>query len=216
MNISKNNLAMEEPWRLFRIMGEFVDGFEELSKIGPAVSIFGSSKAHKKSSYYKLSIDIAKAIVRAGYAIITGAGPGIMEAANKGAVEAKGQSIGLNIQIPMQQSPNKYVRKLLDFRYFFCRRVMFVKYSSAFVVLPGGFGTLDEFFEIVTLIQTERIDPVPVILVGSRFWATLIRWMEEEMVKRGYIHKNDMKIFIVKDTSEEVVSTIKEFYARRK
>lgn len=216
MNTSKNNLAIEEPWRLFRIMGEFVDGFDELSNIGPAVSIFGASRIKKKNPYYKLSEKIAIAVVKSGYAVITGAGPGIMEAANKGAVRARGQSIGLNIQIPLQQKPNKYIKKLLDFKYFFCRRVMFVKYSSAFVVMPGGFGTLDEFFEIITLIQTERIDPIPIILVGSEFWNTVIDWLKDNLVRRGYIHKKDMNIFIIRDTPEEVVSAIKEFYAKRK
>lgn len=216
MNSDKNNLTLEEPWRLFRIMGEFIDGFEELSKIGPAVAIFGSSKINRQDAYYKLSTEIAKALVKAGYAIITGAGPGVMKAANKGALEANGQSIGLNILIPAQQTPNKYVRKLVNFRYFFCRRVMFVKYSSAFIVLPGGFGTLDEFFEIITLIQTERIDPVPIILVGSEFWNTLIGWMRKELISRGYINAKDADIFVIRDKPQDVASTIKEFYARKR
>lgn len=201
----------EEPWRIFRIMGEFIDGFEELAEIGPAVAIFGASRIKPGAPYYKLAERIARALVKAGYAIITGAGPGIMEAANKGATQAGGQSVGLNIEIPMVQKPNRYVKKLLNFKFFFVRRVMFVKYSNAFVVMPGGYGTLDEFSEIVTLIQTERIDPIPVILVGKKFWQGFMDWMARVLVKYDYITKADLKLFLVCDTPDEVVRAIQAF-----
>lgn len=209
-----NVAHLEEPWRLFRIMGELVEGFEELSEIGPAVAFFGSSRISPRDPYYKLATTMAKTIAKAGYTIITGAGPGIMEGANRGAVEARGHSVGLNIKLPIQQQPNRYVRKLLDFKYFFCRRVMFVKYSQAFVVMPGGYGTLDEFFEIVTLIQTEKLDPVPVILVGKAFWQELIAWMQHELVRRHYIDRKDLRFFDVKETPAEVLETIQQFYRK--
>jgi len=157
------DFTQEDPWRIFRIMSEFVDGFESLSDIGPAVTIFGSARSKPADRYYKLAEKIAFKLAKAKYAVITGAGLGIMEAANKGAKKAGGKSIGLNIDIPVVQNPNSYITNLIDFRYFFCRKVMFVKYASAFVVLPGGFGTMDEFFESITLIQTQRIEPFPVI-----------------------------------------------------
>ena len=207
------NIAhLEEPWRLFRIMGEFVDGFEELSEVGPAVAVFGSSRITWRDPYYQLARRIAKRLVQAGYSIITGAGPGAMEGANRGAVDGKGQSIGLNIHLPIQQEANRYVRKLLNFKYFFCRRVMFVKYSKAFVVMPGGYGTLDEFFEIVTLIQTEKLDPIPVILVGRAFWQGLLDWMKRELVGRGYIDGKDLRLFHVTDTPAEILDIIESFY----
>ena len=166
MPLLKQDFIKEDPWRIFRIMSEFVDGFEELSDVTNAVSIFGSARAGQSSKYYKVAEDTAKLMVNNGYAVITGAGAGIMEAANKGANKAGGDSIGLNILIPTMQKPNKYVTRLLEFKYFFCRKVMFAKYSKAFIVFPGGFGTLDELFEAITLVQTERVDPFPVILVG--------------------------------------------------
>ena len=209
---TNNSMQAEEPWRLFRIMGEFVDGFEELSEVGPAVAFFGSSRISSRDPYYQLAARAAKTLVNAGYAIITGAGPGIMEGANRGATEANGQSVGLNIQLPIQQAANRYVRKLLNFKYFFCRRVMFVKYSKAFVVMPGGYGTLDEFFEIVTLIQTEKIEPVPVILVGKEFWQGVLHWMERELVQRGYIDRKDLDLFQVKETPAEILDAIETYY----
>ena len=212
-----NNLAhLEEPWRLFRILGEFVDGFEGLSDLGPAIAFFGSSRISPRDPYYKRATHIAKTLVRAGYAIITGAGPGIMEGANRGAVEARGQSVGLNIQLPIQQQPNRYVRKLLDFKYFFCRRVMFVKYSKAFVVMPGGYGTLDELFELITLMQTEKLPLVPVFLVGREFWQGLLHWMEHELVRRHYIDAKDLRLFQIKETPAEVLEGIEAFYSRKR
>lgn len=209
------DFTAEDPWRIFRIMSEFVDGFEILSKIGPAVSIFGSSRTLPNDRYYKITEKIAGLLVKKGYAVITGAGPGIMEAANKGAYLAGGKSVGLNIQVPIIQKPNRYVSTLLDFRYFFCRKVMFVKYGRAFVVLPGGFGTMDEFFEAVTLIQTKRIDPFPVILVGREYWSGLVNWMGTAMVKTGRIDKADIEIFKVVDKPEEVLEVINKFYHKK-
>ena len=211
----KSDFSAEEPWRIFRIMSEFVEGFEVLSKIGPAVSIFGSSKARRTDKYYKMAERIAYSLARAKYAVVTGAGSGIMEAANKGAKRAGGKSIGLNIQVPIVQKPNPYVTTLLEFRYFFCRKVMFVKYSKAYVMLPGGFGTIDEFAEVIALIQTERISPFPVILVGKEYWEGLIGWMKESLVKGGRIGSKDLEIFRVVDKPEEVVPAIKEFYAKK-
>ena len=213
---NNNSLHLEEPWRLFRIMGEFVEGFEELSEVGPAVAVFGSSRIAACDPYYTLATRIAKALVKAGYAIITGAGPGIMEGANRGAVEAGGRSVGLNIQLPIQQHPNPYVRKLLNFKYFFCRRVMFVKYSKAFVVMPGGYGTLDELSEVITLIQTEKLEPIPVILVGRAFWGGLVAWLEREMAGRDYIDRKHLRLFQIKDTPAEVVAAVQQFYRPRR
>ena len=214
-NNRRNHLQLfTEPWRVFRIMGEFVEGFDELSDVTQAVSIFGSSKMSRSAEYYRRAEQIARALVKAGYVIITGAGPGAMEAANKGATRSGGESIGLNIDLPVQQAPNRYVKRLLNFRFFFSRRVMFVKYSKAFVVMPGGFGTLDELFEIVTLIQTKKIDPFPVILVGREFWKGLLEWLEHYAEKRGYLEPGDMKRFTVCETPDEVVRTIHAFYRR--
>jgi len=211
----KDDFTSEETWRIFRIMSEFVDGFETLSRVGRAVTIFGSARMKRNNKYYGLATQMAKALAKAGYAVITGAGPGIMEAANKGAVQAKGQSIGLNIEVPLVQKPNSYVRTLLDFRYFFCRKVMFVKYSKAFVIMPGGFGTLDEFFESATLIQTQRIQPFPVILVGTDYWQGLLEWLKKKSIQEGCIVRKDLKIFSLADTPEEVVGAIEQFYTPR-
>jgi uncharacterized protein (TIGR00730 family) len=208
----RNNFTSEDPWRIFRIMSEFVEGFDVLSKIGPAVSIFGSARTKKNDKYYMLAQQIAEAVSREGFAVITGAGPGIMEAANKGAVRLKGTSIGLNIQVPIVQKQNKYVETPLEFRYFFCRKVMFVKYSHAFIIMPGGFGTLDELFEALTLIQTERIKLFPVILVGKKYWAGLINWIRTVMLKEGCISKEDLKLFRVTDSPKEIVSIIKDYH----
>jgi uncharacterized protein (TIGR00730 family) len=202
----------EDTWRVFRIMAEFVEGFEMLSKIGPAVTIFGSSKTKREEKYYRLAEQTASLLVKAGYGVITGGGPGIMEAANKGAKEAGGTSVGLNIIIPSQQKGNRFITTLLDFRYFFCRKVMFVKYAKAFVIIPGGFGTMDELLEAVTLIQTERIETFPVIMVGREYWDGFLNWLQEVCLDRGYISPKDMKIFTVVDTPEEVVATVEGFY----
>ncbi|MFH0763873.1 MAG: TIGR00730 family Rossman fold protein [Candidatus Omnitrophota bacterium] len=193
-------------------MSEFVDGFEELSDVKEAVSIFGSAKAQASNRFYKIAEETASRLVRSGYAVITGAGSGIMEAANKGAKKARGESIGLNILIPIMQKPNKYITKLLEFKYFFCRKVMFAKYSKALVAFPGGFGTMDEFFEAITLVQTKRIEPFPIILVGSIYWKGLIKWMEDTLLANKAITKSDLKIFSVADTPQEVVTIINKFY----
>jgi hypothetical protein len=190
-------------------MSEFVEGFDTLSDIENGVSIFGSSCADKKSKYYKMAQKTADLLTVEGYSIITGAGGGIMEAANKGAKQAGGESIGLNILIPSPQVPNKYTTRILEFRYFFCRKVMFAKYSKAVVVFPGGFGTLDEFFEFVTLIQTERIESIPVVLFGKKYWEGLIDWIKKTPLKAKYMEKSDLCIFGLADKPQEVLKKIK-------
>ncbi|MBI4707457.1 MAG: TIGR00730 family Rossman fold protein [Candidatus Omnitrophica bacterium] len=213
--IVKDDFIHEDPWRIFRIMSEFVDGFEVLSDVGRAVSIFGSSRTPVNAKYYKLAEETAYLIAKAGYAVITGSGPGIMEAANKGARRAKGQSIGLNIQIPLEQKPNEYVDTLVDFHYFFVRKVMFVKYAKAFVIMPGGYGTLDEFFEAINLIQTRRIPRFPVVLFGRDYWQKMLDWLKETVLeKNANISKKDLDIFKVVDKPREVVDVINKFYKR--
>jgi uncharacterized protein (TIGR00730 family) len=210
----QNDFFSGDPWRVFRIMSEFVEGFEVLSKIGKAVSIFGSSRLRPNSKYYKLAEEIAYLLAKEGYSVITGSGPGLMEAANKGTKRAKGTSIGLNIHIPSEQKPNPYVDLLLEFRYFFVRKVMFVKYAKAFVILPGGYGTLDEFTEALNLIQTERIPKFPVVLFGSNYWKGMLDWLKNTVLKNGNISREDLDIFTVADTPKEVVAIIKKFYKR--
>lgn len=213
-NLFDEDLARQDTWRVFRIMSEFVEGFEVLSRVGKAVSIFGSSRISAGNKYYKLAKDVAFLLAKEGFAIITGSGPGIMEASNKGARRAGGHSVGLNIQIPMEQKPNKYVDTLLDFRYFFVRKVMFVKYAKAFVIMPGGYGTLDEFTESLNLIQTERIPKFPVVLFGSEYWMGLLDWLKEVVLKNGNISKEDLDIFTVVDSPKDVVKVIKKFYEK--
>ena len=210
----KDDFTQEDTWRIFRIMSEFVDGFEILSKIGKAVSIFGSARTKPESKHYKLAEEIAYHISKLGYAIITGSGPGLMEAANKGARRAEGYSIGLNIQLPHEQKPNKFVDTILSFRYFFVRKVMFVKYAKAFVILPGGFGTLDEFFEAITLIQTNRIPKFPVILFDSKYWKPLLEWLKSTVYGHGNISKEDMDLFVLADEPKQVAQAIKRFYGK--
>ena len=215
MHYLKQDFIKEDPWRIFRIMSEFVDGFEELSNIKKAVSIFGSAKNKKSTKrYYKVAEETAYLLAKNGYSIITGAGGGIMEAGNKGAKKAGGDSVGLNILIPIVQHPNKYVTRLIDFKYFFCRKVMFAKYSKAFVVFPGGFGTLDELFEAVTLVQTKRVDPFPVILVGREYWKGLVSWIKNTLLPEGTIDEVDLKLFSVVDTPQEVMAAIDKFYKK--
>ncbi|MCX5705021.1 MAG: TIGR00730 family Rossman fold protein [Candidatus Omnitrophica bacterium] len=209
---SKDDFTKEDPWRVFRIMSEFVDGFEVLSQVGKAVSIFGSSRLQPGNKYYKLAEETAYLLAKEGYAIITGSGPGIMEAGNRGAQRAGGKSIGLNIQIPLEQKANIYVDTLLDFHYFFVRKVMFVKYAKAFVIMPGGYGTLDEFFEAINLIQTLRIRKFPVVILGSDYWKGMVEWLKDTVLRDGCISKEDLKIFTVVDTPKEVVKVIKKFY----
>lgn len=208
----KSDFTTEDPWRIFRIMSEFVDGFDELSKIGKAVAIFGSARTNRNDKYYKLAEKTAYLLSKNGFSIITGAGSGTMEAANKGAKKAGGPSIGLNIQVPMVQRPNKFITNLLEFRYFFCRKVMFVKYAKAFVIFPGGFGTMDEFFESITLIQTRRIEKFPVILMGSAYWNGLLGWIKKSMLKDDRIERKDLNVFRITDNPEEALKIIKNFY----
>jgi len=212
--LEKDDFTKEDTWRIFRIMSEFVDGFEVLSKVGKAVSIFGSARTKPDAQFYKLAEEVAYYIAKAGYAVITGSGPGLMEAANKGARRARGLSVGLNIHLPCEQKPNKYVDTLLDFRYFFIRKVMFVKYAKAFVILPGGYGTLDEFFEAIALIQTQRIFRFPVILFNSDYWKGLIGWLKKTVYKNDNITKEDLGIFILVDKPQDVAAAIRKFYAQ--
>ena len=210
--MSDKHMPAEEPWRIFRIMAEFVEGFDELSKIGPAVSIFGSARTDPQNHYYKLAEQTAAAMARANFAVITGGGGGIMEAANKGSAEAGGSSIGLNIDLPIEQTPNKYQNLTLHFRYFFCRKMMFLKYANGFVVFPGGFGTLDELFESLVLIQTLKQAFFPVILMDSDFWTGLIDWVKEQMLqKHQYISPEDLDVFQILDDPDLAVKAIKEF-----
>ncbi len=208
----RGDFTKEDPWRIFRIMSEFVDGFEELSNVHNAVSIFGSARSPNTTKFYKLADETAFKLVKNGYAVITGAGPGIMEAANKGAKRAHGDSIGLNILIPTMQKPNKYVTRSLEFKYFFCRKVMFAKYAKAMVAFPGGFGTLDEFFEIVTLVQTQRMEALPIILIGKEFWKGLIKWMKSTLIHHGMIDAEELGLFYLVDTPDEAVAIINKFY----
>jgi uncharacterized protein (TIGR00730 family) len=216
MPIRKDDFTTQDPWRIFRIMAEFVEGFEELAKIGPAITVFGSARTESSDKYYKSAEETAFLLAKEGYAIITGAGQGIMEAANKGAKKGGAVSIGLNIQVPVAQKPNRFVTKLLEFRYFFCRKVMFLKYARASVIFPGGFGTMDEFFETITLIQTQRIDSFPVVLVGNAYWKGLIDWVKKSMLKGKRISEEDLDIFCIVDRPVDVLDAIKNFYSKQK
>ncbi len=209
-----NELSAQESWRLFRIMAEFVDGFEALAPVYPAVAIFGSARMQPEDSAYQTAETIAYQLAKEGFSVITGGGPGIMEAANKGASDANGVSVGVNIKLPHEQHPNPYAKMTMEFRYFFVRKVMLVKYAVAFIYMPGGFGTLDEFFEAITLIQTQKINPVPVVLVGTSFWKGLINWIERELLRRNLISPSDLSIFTVLDDPYQVVEFIKNSYRR--
>ena len=214
---SWNEIKTNDSWSIFKIMGEFVNGYEKMSQIGPSISIFGSARTSKNDEYYKLTTEIASSIVENGYGVITGGGPGIMEAANKGAKEAKGRSIGLCIELPFEkkESDNIYIDqdKKIEFDYFFVRKVMFMKYAQGFVVMPGGFGTLDELFEAITLIQTKKIEKFPIILVGSSFWAGLIDWIKETLLKTSKtISNEDLCAFHIVDKKEEVINILEEFH----
>lgn len=204
-------------WSIFKIMGEFVDGYETLLKVGPCISIFGSARVKPGSKYYELAVEAASAISQNGFGIITGGGPGIMEAANKGAYEKNGKSVGLGIDLPKEQGVNRYVSPnyVINFRYFFVRKVMFVKYAQGFIVLPGGFGTLDELFETMTLIQTEKITKIPIVLIGTEYWQGLIDWIKKQLVENGYIHKNDLDLFYLTDDVSKAVKFISDFYEER-
>lgn len=212
-----NEIKSKDSWAVFKIMSEFVNGFENLSRIGPCVSIFGSARTKPDHKYYKIADELAFKICKKGYGIISGGGPGIMEASNKGAKRAGGKSVGLNIDLPFEQSNNPYIDKdkSLQFDYFFVRKVMFVKYAQGFVVLPGGFGTLDEFFESLTLIQTHKIGKFPIVLMSKSFWGGLIGWMEDVLLKtNNNINKEDLELFYLADTVDEAVEYIDNFYKK--
>ena len=207
-----NQLEKEESWRLFRIIGEFVEGFDALSRITPAVTVFGSAQARPGDFAYDMAEAIGREIARADFTLVTGGGPGVMEAACKGAFEVGGKTVGLNIELALEQESNPYTTISLHFHYFFVRKVMLVKYATAFVLLPGGFGTLDELFETITLIQTHKIRPFPVILVGAHYWAGLLEWLRQQVVARGYLRGSDVDLLKVTDDPAEVVEIITTFY----
>lgn len=210
------HIFTHDSWRVFRIISEFVDGFETMTNIGPSVSIFGSARLPPDSIYYNLAVDVARHVAGKGFAIITGGGPGIMEAANKGAQEVKGRSCGLAIDLPFETEPNPYidVKYRLSFRYFFIRKVMFIRYAQGYVFLPGGFGTLDELFEALTLIQTQKIKPFPIYLMGKAYWNQMLKWIEETMLAQGCISKEDFNMFLITDDAEEVANGIERHYQR--
>lgn len=212
-----SEIKSEDSWRIFKIMSEFVEGFEKLSRIGPCVSIFGSARTKPDHPYYKIAEEIAYKLTQYGYGVITGGGPGIMEAANLGAKKGNGRSVGLNINLPFEQSHNDYIDpdKLITFDHFYVRKTMFVKYAQGFIVLPGGFGTMDELFEALTLIQTEKIDKFPVVLVGSEYWEGLVEWIKKvHLEKFNYISASDLDIFHLVDTPDEAIEIINKFYAK--
>jgi len=212
-----NEIKTNDSWAIFKIVGEFVNGFEKMSQIGPCVSIFGSARTKTDNPYYQLAVDVAQKIAENGYGVITGGGPGIMEAGNKGAHLAGGTSVGLNIDLPFEQHDNPYIDsdKSLDFDYFFVRKVMFVKYSQGFVVMPGGFGTLDELFEAITLIQTHKIQKFPIILVGTDFWSGLLDWVKTTLLdKFGNISPKDIDLIHLVDTPDEVIKVLNDFYEK--
>lgn len=208
-------LELDDTWRIFRVMAELVDGFETMAQVGPAVSIYGSARTEPGDEYYELTVRIAGALSEAGYTVISGGGPGIMEAANKGAHDAGGKSVALNIGLPMEQSPNPYANVSLDFRYFFTRKVMFVKYAQAFVIMPGGYGTLDECFTALTLIQTRRSYKVPVIMAGAEYWGGLYDWLEQG-VKNGYFDEEDRKLITFTEDPGEIVRIVDEYVERER
>jgi uncharacterized protein (TIGR00730 family) len=211
-----NEIQSQDSWQIFKAIAEFVEGYDKLAKIGPSVSIFGSARTKPENKYYKLSVEIAEKLVEKGYGVITGGGPGIMEAGNRGARNKGGKSIGLNIILPFEQVPNPFVDpdKSINFDYFFARKVCFIKYSQGFIVLPGGFGTLDELFEALTLIQTKKIGRFPIILVGSSYWKGLMEWVNSTMVEEGNISPEDLNLVKIVDTADEAVGEINRFYGK--
>lgn len=208
-------LKAQSSWQIFKVMSEFVEGFEKMNKIGPCISVFGSARTQPGDKYYEMAVELAKKLSDEGYGIITGGGPGIMEAGNKGAYENGGKSVGLNIDLPFEQEHNEYIDpdKLLTFKYFFCRKVMFVKYAQAFVLFPGGFGTMDEFFECLTLIQTRKIDRFPIVCIGKDYWEGLLAWMSSTMLKKfSNIHEEDLQLISLVETVDEAMEVIREYY----
>ncbi len=205
-----DDFKLEESWRMFKIMAEFVDGFEHLADVGPAVSVFGSARTDPEHEDYRQALYLGNLLAKNDITVITGGGPGIMEAANRGAKEVGGRSIGLNITLPLEQKPNDYATELVSFKYFFIRKVMLIKYARAFVVFPGGFGTMDELFEAITLIQTHKMKPFPIILYGSTFWRSLSDWFSDELLSAGLIAEKDLNLFKICDDVEEVVSLVKK------
>lgn len=215
-NKTWQEIKVKDSWQIFKIMAEFVDGFEKLAKIGPCVSVFGSARTPADSKYYQLAVDVARLLTENGYGVISGGGPGIMEAANKGAMEAGGKSVGITIQLPFEELHNQFIDrdKLLAFNYFFVRKVMFTKYSQGFIVLPGGFGTMDELFEAITLIQTGKIARFPIVLVGKKFYGGLLDWLQNTMLEERNINPEDLRLFRVVETAEEAVEHIIRFYEK--
>ena len=211
-----NDIKATDSWQIFKIMSEFVEGFEKMARIGPCVSVFGSARTKPNTKYYKLAEEISFKLTRSGYGVISGGGPGIMEAANKGARAGGGKSVGLNIELPFEQYPNAFIDadKLVSFKYFFVRKVMFLKYSQGFVGMPGGFGTMDELSESLTLIQTNKIAQYPIILVGKEYWQGLLDWWKDKVLAEGYISPDDLDLYKVVDTSDEVIKIINDFYSK--
>src|SRR5215472_482675 len=213
-NNTKITFIKEDPWRIFRIMAEFVDSFEILSQVGPGVTIFGSARVTSNNPFYAATVELARGLAKHNLAVITGGGPGLMEAANKGASLAKGKSVGLNIELPREQKGNRYSNIPIHFHYFFSRKVCFVKYSVGFVFMPGGFGTLDEFFEVLTLVQTQRIPEFPLILFGKEHWKGLIRWMKDRVEGAEYISPGDLDLFTLTDDPQEAINIILDYERR--
>lgn len=210
-------IKASDSWHLFKIMSEFVEGFEKLSRIGPCVSIFGSARTKPDNKYYILAEEIAFKLTQEGYGVITGGGPGIMEAANKGAKRGNGKSVGLNIVLPFEQHPNVYIDhdKSINFDYFYVRKTMFLKYSQGFIGMPGGFGTMDELFEALTLVQTSKIAQFPIVLVGKDYWQGMVEWIRKDMLQsENYIHAEDLNLFTIVDTADEAVKVIVDFYSK--
>ena len=212
-----NDIKAADSWQIFKIMSEFVEGFEKMSRIGPCVSVFGSARTNIENPYYKLAEEISFKLTREGYGVITGGGPGIMEAANKGAKAGGGKSVGLNIDLPFEQSSNPFIDndKNINFDYFFVRKTMFLKYSQGFIAMPGGFGTLDELFEAITLVQTNKVAHFPIILVGKKYWEGLLNWIKETMLYEEHnISEKDLNLFKIVETADEAVAIINEFYSK--
>ncbi|WP_457622411.1 LOG family protein [Persephonella sp.] len=210
-----NELRKEEAWRLFKIIGDFVDGFEVMPQFIPAVTFYGSARVKEGDKYYEAARELAKKLVSKGFSIITGGGPGIMEAGNRGAKEGGGKSVGLNINLPLEQEPNPYATVTINFRYFFARKVMFNKYATAYVLFPGGYGTLDELTETLVLIQTKKVKPFPVILYGSEYWNGLVEWIKNVVLENGYIDSEDFNLFQISDDLDQIVDIIVSFYAQQ-